>query len=94
MSHEAKHRGSLAVDEGEEGGRAIAIEEGISAFVPVYASECNYLSSIRRLDLELLHTTKRMVAYLEVSALRSADWERRSSRAIRSGVSSTRCVAE
>ncbi|MEU7997763.1 nucleoside triphosphate pyrophosphohydrolase family protein [Micromonospora sp. NPDC049060] len=64
------------IDEAEDGGRAIAIEEGISAMVFSYASRHGFFEGIRHVDNELLKTIGSMVAHLEVSVHRSADWER------------------
>lgn len=71
-----KRKSDPVTDEAEDGGRAIAIEEGISALVFAYASSHNYLQGIIRLDQQLLDTIRMLVAGLEVSVLRSADWER------------------
>jgi NTP pyrophosphatase (non-canonical NTP hydrolase) len=71
-----KRKSDPTTDEAEDGGRAIAIEEGVSALVFAYASSHNYLEGITRLDQQLLDTIRMLVAGLEVSVLRSADWER------------------
>jgi NTP pyrophosphatase (non-canonical NTP hydrolase) len=71
-----KRRSRPDIDEAEDGGRAIAIEEGISALVFAYAARNNYLDGVQRLDYELLDTIGSMVGHLEVSAHRAADWER------------------
>lgn len=71
-----KRKSVPRIDEAEDGGRAIAIEEGISALVFSYAAEHNYLDGVTHVDRELLQTIKGMVALLEVSAHRAADWER------------------
>ena len=71
-----KRRSRPDIDEAEDGGRAIAIEEGVSALVFAYAARNNYLDGVQRLDHELLDTIGSMVAHLEVSAHRAADWER------------------
>lgn len=70
-----KRRSKAEIDEAEDGGRAIAIEEGISALVFTYAAEHNYLEGVHHVDHELLQTIKGMVAGLEVGAHRAADWE-------------------
>jgi hypothetical protein len=70
-----KRKSNPHVDEAEDGGRAIAIEEGISALVFSYAARHDYLESVTRLDHELLTTIGSMVSHLEVSARRAADWE-------------------
>ncbi|MGW0192044.1 MazG nucleotide pyrophosphohydrolase domain-containing protein [Nonomuraea sp. NPDC003201] len=71
-----KRRSNPQIDEAEDGGRAIAIEEGISALVFSYASRHNYLDGKARIDNELLDTINFMVGHLEVSAHRAADWEK------------------
>jgi NTP pyrophosphatase (non-canonical NTP hydrolase) len=70
-----KRRSQPGTDEAEDGGRAIAIEEGVSALVFAYAARHNYLDRVQHLDSQLLDTIGTMVAHLEVSAHRSADWE-------------------
>ncbi|WP_327250944.1 nucleoside triphosphate pyrophosphohydrolase family protein [Streptomyces sp. NBC_01244] len=71
-----KRRSRPGVDEAEDGGRAIAIEEGISALVFSYASRHHYFENVRHVDHELLTTIDHMTAHLEVSVLRAADWEK------------------
>jgi NTP pyrophosphatase (non-canonical NTP hydrolase) len=70
-----KRKSDPHVDEAEDGGRAIAIEEGISALVFAYAARHDYLDGVAHLDNELLTTIGSMVSHLEVSARRAADWE-------------------
>jgi hypothetical protein len=70
-----KRKSDPQVDEAEDGGRAIAIEEGISALVFSYAARHDYLESVTHVDNELLATIGSMVSHLEVSARRAADWE-------------------
>ncbi|MEU9015712.1 nucleoside triphosphate pyrophosphohydrolase family protein [Streptomyces sp. NPDC048479] len=70
-----KRRSRPGTDEAEDGGRAIAIEEGISALVFSYASRHNYFENLRHVDQELLTTIDHMTAHLEVSVQRAADWE-------------------
>jgi NTP pyrophosphatase (non-canonical NTP hydrolase) len=71
-----KRRSRPDIDEAEDGGRAIAIEEGVSALVFAYAASHDYLDGVKHVDQELLDTIGSMVAHLEVSAHRAADWER------------------
>jgi NTP pyrophosphatase (non-canonical NTP hydrolase) len=71
-----KRKSDPRVDEAEDGGRAIAIEEGISALVFSYAGRHGYLDSIEHLDQELLTTIGHMAGHLEVSIRRAADWEK------------------
>lgn len=70
-----KRKSAPRIDEAEDGGRAIAIEEGISALVFSYAARHGYLSSVQHVDHELLNTIGNMVSHLEVSSRRAADWE-------------------
>ena len=71
-----KRRSDPDTDEAEDGGRAIAIEEGISALVFAYASRHNYLDGKNHVDNDVLDTIQGMVAHLEVGAHRAADWEK------------------
>jgi NTP pyrophosphatase (non-canonical NTP hydrolase) len=71
-----KRKSAPHVDEAEDGGRAIAIEEGISALVFSYAARHGYLAAVEHLDHELLTTIGNMVGHLEVSIRRAADWEK------------------
>lgn len=70
-----KRKSAPAVDEAEDGGRAIAIEEGVSALVFSYASRHGFFDQLRHVDNELLQTVMTMTAHLEVSNCRPADWE-------------------
>ncbi|MEU9779293.1 pyrophosphatase, partial [Streptomyces sp. NPDC047968] len=70
-----KRKSNPATDEAEDGGRAIAIEEGISALVFSYAARHRYFADIKHVDHELLTTINHMTAHLEVGACRAADWE-------------------
>ena len=71
-----KRKSNPRADEAEDGGRAIAIEEGISALVFSYAARHQYFQDIGHVDHELLTTIGHMVSHLEVSIRRSADWEK------------------
>ncbi|WIM99966.1 nucleoside triphosphate pyrophosphohydrolase family protein [Actinoplanes oblitus] len=71
-----KRRSNPQTDLAEDGGRAIAIEEGISALVFSYASRHQYLDGKNHIDNDVLDTIQGMVAHLEVSAHRTADWEK------------------
>lgn len=71
-----KRKSAPAIDEAEDGGRAIAIEEGISTMVFSYASRHNFMEGKRHIDNEVLSTISSMVGQLEVGAHRAADWEK------------------
>lgn len=64
-------------DEVEDGGRAIVIEEGISALIFSYARKesCDYLDKVNAIDYWLLKTIKYMTSHLEVKQCSMGDWE-------------------
>ena len=71
-----KRKSDPKVDEVEDGGRAIVIEEGISAMVFSYAERRNFLEGAEGVNYELLRTIKDMTSHLEVSARTEGEWER------------------
>jgi NTP pyrophosphatase (non-canonical NTP hydrolase) len=71
-----KRKSDAKTDEVEDGGRAVAIEEGISALVFSYAETHGHLEGITSLDYDLLRTIKGMTRQLEVAACTARDWER------------------
>lgn len=71
-----KRKSNARVDEVEDGGRAIVIEEGISAMVFSYAEGRSFLEGAEGVNYELLRTIKEMTAHLEVSCRTEGDWER------------------
>ena len=71
-----KRKSNPKVDEVEDGGRAIAIEEGIAAMVFSYAEPRNFLNGIEALDYQLIRTIKDMTAHLEVANRDMRDWEK------------------
>lgn len=71
-----KRKSDPAVDEVEDGGRAIVIEEGVSALIFSYGIRHEMLLGIHTLDYTLLRTIKQMTAHLEVKVRTAADWER------------------
>lgn len=71
-----KRKSDPRTDEVEDGGRAIAIEEGISAMVFSYAEQHNFLANNQWVSTDLLRTIKGMTAHLEVSRCTIGDWER------------------
>lgn len=70
-----KRKSDPQVDEVEDGGRAVAIEEGIAAMVFAYASQHRMLRGIGTVDYSLLRTIRDMTAHLEVSARTAAEWQ-------------------
>ena len=71
-----KRKSAPRVDEVEDGGRAIVIEEGISAMVFSYAERRNFLEGAEGVNYDLLRTIKDMTSHLEVSARTEGEWER------------------
>ena len=71
-----KRKSDAQIDEVEDGGRAIVIEEGISAMVFSYAERRNFLEGAEGVNYELLRTIKDMTSHLEVSTRTEGEWER------------------
>ena len=71
-----KRKSDQIIDEVEDGGRAIAIEEGVAAYVFSYAKHHDMLDGVSTLDSELLRTVQDMTSHLEVSRCTTGDWER------------------
>ena len=70
-----KRRSRPAVDEVEDGGRAIVIEEGITAMLFSYAIEHNWLRGVSRVDHDVLRMVKKMTGHLEVQSCTLGEWE-------------------
>lgn len=70
-----KRKSDPRTDEVEDGGRAIAIEEGISAIVFDYAKRHQFLDGVTSLDYDLLKLIKSNTASLEVGTRTVGDWE-------------------
>ena len=71
-----KRKSDPRVDEVEDGGRALVIEEGLSAMVFSYAERRSFLEGAEGVNYELLRTIKDMTSHLEVSCRTEGDWER------------------
>jgi NTP pyrophosphatase (non-canonical NTP hydrolase) len=71
-----KRKSNPAVDENEDGGRAIVIEEGVAALVFGYATQHELLEGVTRVDQKLLDTIAMVTGPLEVGGRSAADWER------------------
>ena len=85
-----KRKSDSKIDEVEDGGRAIAIEEGVTALIFSYAEAHNYFKDISELDYSLLKTVIFMTAGLEVKDCSIGDWE----KAILSGYDVWRQICE
>ena len=70
-----KRKSDPAVDESEDGGRAIVAEEGLSLFAFAYGAQHNHLDGVARLDQQLLDGATLMTNGLEVSSRSHADFE-------------------
>lgn len=70
-----KRKGRELTDRVEDGARAAALEEGISAMIFGYASENNWLEGAKGVRSDLLRTIKMMTRHLEVSRCSEGDWE-------------------
>lgn len=71
-----KRKSDLDIDESEDGGRAIVIEEGVAAFVFAYAARHDYLDGVNRVDQHFLDQIVLMTHGLEVGSRKQADFER------------------
>lgn len=70
-----KRRSNASVDENEDGGRAIVVDEGVAATVFAYAASHNNFEGVAHLDYDLLEQVRRLVARTEVGVRSAADWE-------------------
>lgn len=73
---DCKRKDNPDVDRIEDGARAIAVEEGLSAFVFSYVEEEGFLRGRSHLDWELLKHIRRVVAGLEVASQPPVAWQR------------------
>ena len=71
-----KRKSNSKTDEVEDGGRAKAIEEAISALIFSSAKDYNFFSGITELDYNLLETVKKLTSHLEISQCSLSDWEK------------------
>ena len=71
-----KRKSDPALDEQQDGARAIIIEEAITQQVFSHARDHKLFESIERLDYGLLKWVRRMVRGLEVEAEHAVEWQR------------------
>ena len=71
-----KRRSNPQIDEVEDGGRAIATEEGISALVFAYARDHKWLSGVKAIDYDILKAIRIMTASFEAAVCTTGEWER------------------
>jgi NTP pyrophosphatase (non-canonical NTP hydrolase) len=70
-----KRKSNPKVDEVEDGGRAIAIEEGLSALIFANAEKHSFFAGVRVLDWSILRTCHEMTDSLEVGIRSLYEWE-------------------
>jgi hypothetical protein len=71
-----KRKSDERLDEIEDGGRAIAIEEGLAALIFTYATQHSFLNGVDTIDWSVLRTCHTMSEGLEVRRRSLYDWER------------------
>jgi NTP pyrophosphatase (non-canonical NTP hydrolase) len=76
LKRKRKRKSNASLDEIEDGGRAVAIEEGIAALIFTYAMEHSLLDGVETIDWGILRTCHAMSAALEVRRRALFDWER------------------
>jgi NTP pyrophosphatase (non-canonical NTP hydrolase) len=70
-----KRRSIPDIDEVEDGGRAIVIDEAIVAYVWEYARRHRFLDGVTTVDYPVLKTIRQLTSGLEVAARTAHDWE-------------------
>jgi len=70
-----KRKSNKDVDRVEDGGRATAIEEGLSALAFDYAHDHAYLEGVDHVDFGILRTIKQLTRHLEVSDCSEHQWQ-------------------
>jgi NTP pyrophosphatase (non-canonical NTP hydrolase) len=70
-----KRRSDPDVDEAEDGGRAIVVEEAVAAHAYVYARRHNLLDGVAAIDFETLRTIRDLTRPFEVSVRTPIEWQ-------------------
>jgi hypothetical protein len=70
-----KRKSKPQIDDIDDGGRAIAIEEGIAAFTFEYAGRHHFLDGVHSIDTDLLRTLKKLTRSLEVNSQTMREWQ-------------------
>jgi len=70
-----KRKSNPKVDEAQDGGRAIVVEEGLTAWIFARSKELNYFEGQQRLSFGLLKTIQQFIAGYEVEACPLSLWE-------------------
>jgi NTP pyrophosphatase (non-canonical NTP hydrolase) len=77
-----KRKSRSVVDDVEDGGRAIAIEEGIAAAIFEYSSKRRWLEGLSAVDTSLLAGIRSLTSGLEVRDVSLLEWEQAILRAL------------
>lgn len=85
-----KRKSNSAVDEQQDGARAIVIEEAITQQIFNQANDHNLFRGVARLDYNLMKWVQKMVRGLEVDSSSAAEWQ----RAILQGYGAFRALKE
>jgi NTP pyrophosphatase (non-canonical NTP hydrolase) len=75
LLHPRRKRSHQRIDEVQDGGRAIVIDEAIVAYVWGYALNHGFLEGVTTVDFQILKTIDQLTAGLEVSARQLYEWE-------------------
>lgn len=71
-----KRKSDPKIDEAEDGGRAIVVEEGITAWIFCRAKQLNFFEGMDSISFDLLKTVQQFVQGYEVQACPLRLWER------------------
>jgi hypothetical protein len=70
-----KRKSNAKVDEAQDGGRAVVVEEGLSAWIFARSKDLNYFEGQKRLSFDLLKTVQQFISGYEVEACPLSLWE-------------------
>jgi hypothetical protein len=70
-----KRKSDPRVDDAQDGGRAIVVEEGLTTWIFSHAKELNYFDGQKTISFDLLKTVQQFVAGYEVDACPLSLWE-------------------
>lgn len=78
-----KRRSDPHLDEAQDGGRAIVVEEAVAAHVYTYARRHNFLDGVEAIDFATLRTIRDLTGPFEVSVRSPIEWQRAIVEALR-----------
>lgn len=70
-----KRRSDQRIDEMQDGGRAIVVEEAVAAYVYVYAQRHNLLDGVEAIDFATLRTLRDLTFPFEVAVRTPVEWQ-------------------